>query len=151
MLELDLQRATDAAAPDDAAFRRWCVEPVAAIVAALKARHPHVPIIAFPRAAGLLYEDYVANVPADAFGLDQTVPLDWAQARIQRGLGRAIQGNLDPQLLVAGGEALTAEVDRILHAATKGPFVFNLGHGIPKTTPPEHVAALVRQVQGWRG
>ena len=132
------------------AFQCWCVEPVAAIIKALKARHPSVPVIAFPRAAGLLYERYVAQVPADCIGLDNTVPLGWAAAKIQGELGRCIQGNLDPQLLVAGGGALTTEVDRILRAATGGPFVFNLGHGIPKTTPPEHVAALVAQVQAWR-
>jgi uroporphyrinogen decarboxylase len=131
-------------------FRRWCIEPVAAIVTALKARHPTVPVIAFPRAAGLLYEDYIGAVPVDCIGLDNTVPLAWASARIQRDLGRCMQGNLDPQLLVAGGPALTAEADRILRAATGGPFVFNLGHGIPKTTPVEHVLALARQVQSWR-
>jgi len=130
-------------------FRRWCIEPAAMIVESLRARHPTVPVIAFPRAAGLLYEDYIGAVPADCIGLDQTVPLAWASARIQRDLGRCIQGNLDPQLLVAGGEALKDEVERILRAATGGPFVFNLGHGIPKTTPPEHVQALVRQVQSW--
>jgi len=84
------------------------------IVKALRARHPMVPVIAFPRAAGLLYEDYVSSVPADCIGLDNTVPLAWACARIQRDLGRCIQGNLDPQLLVAGGAALEAETDRIL-------------------------------------
>lgn len=131
-------------------FRRWCVAPVAAIIKALKARHPTVPVIAFPRAAGLLYEAYVTEVGADVIGLDNTVPLAWASAKIQGELGRCIQGNLDPQLLVAGGAALAAEVERILRAATRGPFVFNLGHGIPKTTPPEHVAALVAQVQAWR-
>jgi len=131
-------------------FRRWCIEPAAAIVRALKAKHPTVPVIAFPRAAGLLYVDYVAAVPADCIGLDPTVPLAWAQARIQRDLGRCIQGNLDPQLLVAGGAPMAAEVERILRAATGGPFIFNLGHGIPKTTPPKHVQALVRQVQSWR-
>jgi uroporphyrinogen decarboxylase len=131
-------------------FERWCIRPVAAIVKALKAKHPTIPVIAFPRAAGLLYEDYIGAVPADCIGLDNTVPLAWASARIQRDLGRCIQGNLDPQLLVAGGNALEAEVGRILRAATDGPFVFNLGHGIPKTTPPDHVLALVRQVQSWR-
>jgi uroporphyrinogen decarboxylase len=78
------------------------------------------------------------------------VPLDWAARRIQGELGRCIQGNLDPQLLVAGGPALTAEVERILRAATGGAFVFNLGHGILKVTPPDHVLALVNQVQDWR-
>jgi uroporphyrinogen decarboxylase len=132
------------------AFERFCIRPAAAITRALKAKHPHVPVIAFPRAAGLLYEDYIRSVPADCIGLDTTVPLDWASARIQRDLGRCIQGNLDPQLLVAGGPALTAEAERILRAATGGPFVFNLGHGVTKATPPDHVAALVRQVQAWR-
>jgi uroporphyrinogen decarboxylase len=131
-------------------FRRWCIEPVDAIVRALKAKHPTVPVIAFPRAAGLLYEDYIGGVPADCIGLDNTVPLAWASARIQCDLGRCIQGNLDPQMLVSGGAPMVAEVERILRAATSGPFVFNLGHGIPKTTPPEHVAALARQVQAWR-
>jgi uroporphyrinogen decarboxylase len=132
------------------AFERFCIRPVAAIVAALKAKNPNVPVIAFPRAAGLLYEDYIRAVPADCIGLDTTVPLDWASARIQGDLGRCIQGNLDPQLLVAGGPALTAEVGRILRAATGGPFVFNLGHGITKATPPDHVLSVVRQVQAWR-
>jgi uroporphyrinogen decarboxylase len=131
-------------------FRRWCIEPVAAIVRAVKAKHPTVPVITFPRAAGLLYENYVSAVPADCFGLDHTVPLAWAARRIQGELGRCIQGNLDPQALVLGGEVLSAEAERILRAATGGPFVFNLGHGIPKTTPPEHVVALARQVQAWR-
>ena len=129
---------------------RFCIRPVAAIIAALKAKHPTVPVIAFPRAAGLLYEDYIRAVPADCIGLDTTVPLDWASARIQRELGRCIQGNLDPQLLVAGGRALTAEVERILRAATGGPFVFNLGHGITKPTPSDHVLSVARQVQDWR-
>jgi len=60
-----------------------------------------------------------------------------------------VQGNLDPQLLAAGGPALHAETDRILRALSAGPFVFNLGHGIVKTTPPEHVTALAEQVRAW--
>jgi uroporphyrinogen decarboxylase len=130
-------------------FRRWCVEPVAAITRALHQKHPGVPVIAFPRAAGLLYEGYAEATGADCIGLDTTVPLGWAAEKIQRGLGRCIQGNLDPLLLVAGGAPMAAEVDRILRAATGGPFIFNLGHGILKTTPPEHVRALVRQAQDW--
>jgi len=61
-----------------------------------------------------------------------------------------VQGNLDNQLLVAGGAAMHSEADRILAALGPGPFIFNLGHGILKTTPLEHVEALVRQVQSWR-
>lgn len=131
-------------------FRRWCVRPVAAIVGAIRSKHPTVPVIAFPRAAGLLYDDYAQATGADCIGLDSTVPLGWASEAIQRALGRCVQGNLDPQMLVAGGEPMAAEVERILRAASRGPFVFNLGHGILKTTPPDHVAALVQQVQAWR-
>jgi uroporphyrinogen decarboxylase len=134
----------------DAFFERWCVRPVAAIVKALHARFPDTPIIAFPRGAGLQYDGYVEATGADCIGLDSTVPLSWAAGRIQSGLGRCVQGNLDNQLLVAGGGAMHAETDRILSALGQGPFVFNLGHGILKTTPPDHVAALVRQVQSWR-
>jgi uroporphyrinogen decarboxylase len=61
-----------------------------------------------------------------------------------------VQGNLDPQLLVAGGPELEAETERILRALSGGPFVFNLGHGISKHTPPDHVAQLARQVSSWR-
>jgi uroporphyrinogen decarboxylase len=131
-------------------FRRWCVKSVAEIIQAVRARHPGVPFIAFPRGAGLLYSGFAEATAADAIGLDSTVPVAWAAEHLQRGLGRCVQGNLDPQLLVAGGAALSAETDRILRALSGGPFVFNLGHGISKHTPPEHVDQLVRQVVSWR-
>jgi uroporphyrinogen decarboxylase len=131
-------------------FKRWCVEPVARIVQALRSKYPAIPVIAFPRAAGLLYGPYAEATQADCIGLDSSVPLGWAAETLQRGLGRCIQGNLDPLMLVAGGEPMRAETGRILRAACQGPFVFNLGHGILRTTPPEHVGALVKQVQAWR-
>ena len=133
----------------DAFFERWCVKPAAAIIAALKNKHPDTPVIAFPRGAGLAYDGFAEATGAACIGLDATVPLEWAAQKLQRGLGRCVQGNLDPQLLVAGGSALHAEADRILRALSGGPFVFNLGHGIVKTTPPEHVAALAGQVRAW--
>ncbi len=132
-------------------FQRFCVAPVARIVAALKAAYPQVPVIAFPRAAGLLTPGYAEATGADCIGLDSTVPLAWAAEHIQGRLGRCVQGNLDPLLLVAGGPQLAAETGRILGALGDGPFVFNLGHGMVKTTPVAHVAALVEQVHGWRG
>jgi uroporphyrinogen decarboxylase len=131
-------------------FRRWCVQPVASIIRGIRLTHPKVPIIAFPRTAGLLYNGYTEATQTDCLGLDSNVPLGWASEAIQRRLGRCIQGNLDPQMLVVGGDRMTAEVERILREASEGPFVFNLGHGILKTTPPEHVADLVKQVQAWR-
>ena len=59
----------------------------------------------------------------------------------------ALQGNLDPMALVAGGTALSSEAERILQAMKGRPFIFNLGHGIVPQTSPEHVAALVEQVR----
>jgi uroporphyrinogen decarboxylase len=131
-------------------FKRWCVEPVIAIIKALRAKYPAVSVIAFPRGAGLLYDGYIEATQADCLGLDSAVPLAWAAQKIQRDLGRCVQGNLDPQLLVAGGVQMHAEVERILRSLCEGPSVFNLGHGITKATPPEYVDALVRQVRSWR-
>jgi uroporphyrinogen decarboxylase len=130
-------------------FRRWCIQPVKSIVEALRARHPSVPVIVFPRNAGLLYDGYLQATQADCLGLDSTVPLGWAAQKIQRELGRCVQGNLDPRLLVVGGAVMRAETERILRTLGPGPFVFNLGHGVPKDTPPDHVAALAEQVRSW--
>ena len=113
------------------------------------ARHPDVPIIAFPRGAGLLYQGYAEATGADAIGLDSAVPLQWAAEMVQQGLGRCVQGNLDPQMLVIGGPRMFDEAMRILNSLSAGPFVFNLGHGIAQHTPPEYVGALVQQVRSW--
>lgn len=131
-------------------FRTYCVEPVATIIRALRAQHPDIPFIAFPRGAGLLYRGYTEATATNALGLDPTVPLEWAAQTVQRELGRAVQGNLDPQLLIVGGTPMRDDTERILQALSKGPFIFNLGHGISPLTPPEHVGALVKQVVEWR-
>jgi uroporphyrinogen decarboxylase len=122
-------------------FKHWVVEPTGRIVAALRRRHPSVPIIGFPRGAGLLYREYFAATGVTALGLDTTVPLSVARNTLQK-LG-PVQGNLDPLLLVAGGAAMLAATRVVAAALAHGPFVFNLGHGIVPETPPEHVAALV--------
>jgi uroporphyrinogen decarboxylase len=132
--------------PEDE-FRRWVVEPTARLTAEVKKRHPGVPIIGFPRSAGLLYEDYIANAGVDAVGLDSAVPLDWAAKKLQGRL--PVQGNLDPLLLLAGGGAMERRIREILAALSGGPFIFNLGHGIIKETPPDHVAQLMEVVRGW--
>lgn len=123
-------------------FRRWVIEPTRRIVRALKSRFPAVPIIGFPRGAGLLYERYIAETETDALGLDTTVPGDYARERLQP--QAAIQGNLDPVLLLVGGEKLRQAVAEIRTALGKGPFIFNLGHGVLPQTPPEHVEGLAR-------
>ncbi|HMA14648.1 MAG TPA: uroporphyrinogen decarboxylase [Kiloniellaceae bacterium] len=131
----------------EAQLRRWCLEPSAALVARLKRERPGVPVIVFPRGAGVLYRAYAETCGADALGLDTTVPLAWAREVLQP--KACLQGNLDPLALVAGGEGLWRATEDILEQLARGPFVFNLGHGIVPETPPEHVALLVDQVRGW--
>src|SRR5690606_35311821 len=97
------------------------------------------PVIGFPRGAGLLYPDYVSGTGVDAVGLDTVVPMDAARELQSQA---AVQGNLDPLMLVAGGTAMAEAVERIRAALGEGPFVFNLGHGIVPETPPDHVAQL---------
>jgi uroporphyrinogen decarboxylase len=126
------------------AFQRWCVEPTKAIVARVKAVYPDVPIIGFPNRAGMLYREYAANTGVDAVSIDSTIPL--SEAKRLQGLV-AVQGNLDPVLLIAGGEAMDTAVRTIIAALRDGPFVFNLGHGVLPQTPPEHVARLVELVR----
>ncbi len=131
----------------EAAFREWCLEPAKTLTARLRRERPEVPVILFPRGAGLLYVDFARETGAQALGLDTTVPLAWARTELQRHV--AVQGNLDPIMLVAGGEGLTAAVDRILRELGQGPFVFNLGHGIVPQTPPEHVSRLMEQIHAF--
>jgi len=130
-------------------LRRWCLEPTKALVGRIRAERPGVPVIVFPRGAGVLYQTYAAECGADALGLDTTVPLGWAREVLQP--KACLQGNLDPQLLVAGGQALRQGVADILEQLAAGPFVFNLGHGIVPETPPEHVAEMLAEIRAWRG
>ena len=129
-------------------LRRWCLEPVAEIVRRIKAKHPDVPVIAFPRGAGPMYRAFAHELGVEALSLDTTVPLAWAREELQGKV--TLQGNLDPLYLVAGGEALRQAAGDVLDALGGGPFVFNLGHGITPEAAPDNVAALVEQVRGWR-
>jgi uroporphyrinogen decarboxylase len=103
-----------------------------------------MPIIGFPRAAGALIQVYADETQVDAINLDQMVPLSWARSAMPT---KVLQGNLDPAVLVAGGQALDDEVRRILDAMADRPFVFNLGHGIVPETPPENVARVAELIK----
>lgn len=127
-------------------FVQWAIEPMAEIVKRVKAIHPDVPIIGFPRGAGPMYKRYVLETGVDGVGLDHTLPLEWARDQLQPHV--TVQGNLDNLLLVCGGEAMESETKRILEILGHGPFIFNLGHGIVPQTPPENVARLCAIVRG---
>jgi uroporphyrinogen decarboxylase len=127
-------------------FEQWVIAPTARIVAALKARHPEVPVIGFPKGAGGKLAAYARETAVDALGLDETVDPAWAVEQLPEDL--VVQGNLDPLALLAGGDAMSAAVRRILDALAGRPHIFNLGHGILQDTPIAHVEQLIALVKG---
>ena len=131
-------------------FARFSIEPARKIVAALRARHPNVPVIGFPRGAGAMYPVYAEATGVAAVALDSAVPLGWAREMMSppAGAGVALQGNLDPMLMVTGGSGLTDTAKRIVEAMQGVPHIFNLGHGITPDADPAHVEQLLRAVRG---
>jgi uroporphyrinogen decarboxylase len=127
------------------AFRRWVIEPTRQIVTALREAHAELPVIGFPRGAGALYPDYLAATGVTAVSLDTGFPLGFARDVLQP--KAAVQGNLDPLLLVAGGAAMRDAAAGIIAGLGGGRFIFNLDHGIVPETPPDHVAELVSLVR----
>jgi uroporphyrinogen decarboxylase len=129
-----------------AQFEQWVIGPTARIVAALRQRHPEVPVIGFPKGAGGKLAAYASETAVTAVGLDETVDPLWAARELPDGL--PVQGNLDPLALLAGGEQLHSATRRILDAFGDRPHIFNLGHGILQETPIGHVEAMLAQVKG---
>jgi len=130
---------------DEASFEAMCIAPVRRMVQKIRAVYPNVPVIGFPRGAGQLYDGYAQKTGVTALGLDWTVPLSFA-SQLQKDC--AVQGNLDPLRLVAGGEGLDRGVDAILGRLGQGPLIFNLGHGITPHTPVQHVQQMIKRIRG---
>jgi uroporphyrinogen decarboxylase len=129
----------------EAAFRRWVIEPTRRIVQALREQYPEIPIIGFPRGAGMLYQRYFVETGVTAVSLDATAPLSFVRDSLQA-IG-PVQGNLDPLLLVVGGSAMRDAATTMLDELRQKPYIVNLGHGVVPQTPPEHVAAFVELVR----
>ena len=126
-------------------LERWVIRPTRRIVEALKARHPQVPVIGFPRGVGPAVPAYCAGTGVDGVSLDESLDPAWAAQAVPAGV--VLQGNMDPQFVVAGGPAMRAEADRILAVLAGRPHIFNLGHGLVPETPPEHVGELVAHIR----
>jgi uroporphyrinogen decarboxylase len=129
-----------------AEFERWCVAPIAAIAAKVRAETPHARLIAFPRGAGTQLAKFGALAGIDAIGLDTATEPETAIAALPRRL--TLQGNLDPLALVAGGRRLDEQIERVLSGFASRAHIFNLGHGIMPETPVDHVERLVARVRG---
>ncbi|MDO5630983.1 MAG: uroporphyrinogen decarboxylase [Paracoccus sp. (in: a-proteobacteria)] len=127
-------------------FDQFSLEPTRKIIAALKARHPGIPVISFPREAGDRYIGFARATGADCVALDNSVSAEWAAANVQK--DGCVQGNLDPRHMVTGGADLVAETRRIVDAFRGGPHIFNLGHGITPDADPDNVALMIETVRG---
>jgi uroporphyrinogen decarboxylase len=129
-----------------AEFDRWCLAPIAAIAAKVRAETPNARLIAFPRGAGAQIAKFGALAEIDAIGLDTAADPKAAIAALPERL--TLQGNLDPLALVAGGRRLDEQIERVLADFESRAHIFNLGHGIVPETPIEHVERLVARVRG---
>ena len=126
-------------------FRKHVIEATARIVSKLRERFPRTPIIGFPRLAGLMLGEYAEKTGVQGVAIDTSAEPSIAASMIPAHI--ALQGNLDPLAVVAGGAALEAEAASILNALKGRPHIFNLGHGILPQTNPDHVRALVEQIR----
>jgi len=131
----------------ESAFNTWVVEPNRRVVEIVRKSKPTAKIIGFPRAATETgYLGFARSTGVDALSIDTAASMRWAGANLPNHV--ALQGNLDPIALIAGGAALDRAVDEILAATEGKPFIFNLGHGILPETPPENVTRLVDRIRG---
>ena len=127
------------------AFTKYSLHPIKRIITALKNRHPGLPVIAFPREAGENYLGFAKAVGADCLAIDTSVDAAWAARTLQP--DGCIQGNLDPKLMVTGGQPLIDETKRIVAALKNGPHIFNLGHGITPDADPENVHVMLDTIR----
>jgi len=127
-------------------FHDFALTPAKQIIAALKARYPDVPIIAFPREAGNNYIGFAKATGADCVAVDNSVSPEWVAEHVQ--IHGCVQGNLKSSHMVSGGQALIDETRHIVAALSKGPHIFNLGHGITPDADPENVQIMIDTVRG---
>ena len=127
-------------------FHDFALTPAKQIIAALKVRYPDVPIIAFPREAGNNYIGFAKATGADCVAVDNSVSPEWVAEHVQ--IHGCVQGNLKSSHMVSGGQALIDETRHIVAALSKGPHIFNLGHGITPDADPENVQIMIDTVRG---
>jgi uroporphyrinogen decarboxylase len=129
-------------------FRRYAIAPAARIAAAIRSEFPEVPVIGFPRGAGAGYLAFAAEAGTQGVALDTNVDPHWAASALPASI--CTQGNLDPLLLVEGGDALTTETRGLVEAFAGRPHVFNLGHGITPDADPRNVDRMLKAIRGPR-
>jgi len=129
-----------------AEFEKWSVAPMVKIVNAVRAARPTARVILFPKGVNSDgVERIVTEARADAVSLDANADRVGLRRRLDGRCG--LQGNLAPEVLLAGGAAMDREVDQILEDFRGARHIFNLGHGILKETPIEHVEQMIARVR----
>jgi len=129
-------------------FKRWSIEPTRRIVEGVRKQIPTAKVIGFPRSAGAQLPDYVEATLVDGVSIDWTAEPSLIRERVQNRV--AVQGNLDPLALIAGGAALDRAIDDILENYAGGRLIFNLGHGILPETPIAHVEQMIKRVRTYK-
>ncbi|MDE2065122.1 MAG: uroporphyrinogen decarboxylase [Bradyrhizobium sp.] len=129
-------------------FARWSIEPTRRIVAGVRQQMPGAKIIGFPRGAGALLPEYLERTDVDGVSIDWTAEPSLIRERVQS--RAAVQGNLDPLALIAGGDALDRAIDDVLDNYAGGRLIFNLGHGILPETPIAHVEQMIKRVRAYK-
>lgn len=127
-------------------FHKYALEPCRQITAALKERHPGIPVIGFPREAGEKYLGFAKATGIDCLALDNSVDPIWAAQNLQ--VDGCVQGNLASRHMVTGGQDLVDETRAIVEAFKNGPHIFNLGHGITPDADPDNVQLMIDTVRG---
>lgn len=126
-------------------FDRLVIKPNAALVRRLRELGVTVPLIGFPRGAATVLPNYVGEVGVNAVGLDTAIAPDFVNAALPNDF--PVQGQLDPLLLIAGGDAMDHRVRELMLAYKDRPHIFNLGHGVRPETPIAHVERVVELVR----
>lgn len=127
-------------------FQKWCISPVKEIVRRLQKHKPWVPIIGFPRGIGVNYKYYAFETGVNAVSIDSSVPLGWVETELKE--VNIVQGNMDPIVLLAGGKPMIETCRSIEEVLGRGQYIFNLGHGVNKETPPENITAVIEEIRG---
>ena len=129
-------------------FNKYALEPTKQIVTQLKAKYPHVPVIAFPRQAGDAYKGFLKSTGADCLAIDDSISPSWAAKYLQE--DGCIQGNLKSSHMVSGGQPMIDEVNTIISNLCQGPHIFNLGHGITPDAHPDNVALMIETIRNFK-
>lgn len=126
-------------------FRKLVIEPTKLLVQALEKKYPEILVMGYPKGATPAdYKAYIVETGVDALGVDKNIPLDFIKNELQS--EKPVQGNLDPRILVAGGDKLITSVNNIMENLGTN-HIFNLEHRVLPDTPPENVSLLVKQIK----